>query len=112
MLLSATALDKIADKAKGLTALAKTRIADANRNWLEHLGPEPSGEDPASEMMEPLIRGLVEAGKPPEELAQQVVDAIRAGRFLVLTEPEMSKGAVDSRAAALEGIDPTLPLLG
>jgi NAD(P)-dependent dehydrogenase (short-subunit alcohol dehydrogenase family) len=90
----------------------KTRIADANRNWLEHLGPEPSGEDPASEMMEPIVRGLVEAGKPPEELAEQVLDAIRAGRFLVLTEPEMSKGAVDSRAAALEGSDPTLPLLG
>lgn len=90
----------------------KTRIADATRNWLEHLGPEPPRDDPASEMMEPLIRGLVEAGKPPEELAEQVLDAIRAGRFLVLTEPEMSKSAVDSRAAALEGRDPTLPLLG
>jgi NAD(P)-dependent dehydrogenase (short-subunit alcohol dehydrogenase family) len=90
----------------------KTRIADATRNWLEHLGPEPPRDDPASEMMEPLIRGLVEAGKPPEELAEQVLDAIRADRFLVLTEPEMSKGAVDSRAAALEGSDPTLPLLG
>ena len=56
--------------------------------------------------------GLVEAGKPPDELAEQVLDAIRAGRFLVLTEPEISKGAVDSRAAALEGSDPTLPLLG
>ena len=63
-------------------------------------------------MMEPLVRGLVEGGKPPEELAEQVLDAIRAGRFLVLTEPEISKGAVDSRAAALEGSDPTLPLLG
>jgi NAD(P)-dependent dehydrogenase (short-subunit alcohol dehydrogenase family) len=90
----------------------KTRIADAKRNWLGHLGPEPSHDDPASEMMEPLIRGLVEAGKPPEELADQVLDAIRAERFLVLTEPEMSKGAVDSRAASLLGNDPTMPLLG
>ena len=41
-----------------------------------------------------------------------MLDAIHAGRFLVITEPETSKGAVDSRAAALEGNDPTLPLLG
>jgi NAD(P)-dependent dehydrogenase (short-subunit alcohol dehydrogenase family) len=90
----------------------KTRIAEANRNWLEHLGPEPAHDDPESAVMEPLIRGLVEAGKPADELAEQVVDAIRAARFLVLTEPEVSKGAVDSRAAALEGSDPTLPPLG
>jgi NAD(P)-dependent dehydrogenase (short-subunit alcohol dehydrogenase family) len=88
-----------------------TRIADANRNWLEHLGPEPSADNPASEVIEPLVRGLVEAGKPPEELADQVLDAIRTGRFLVITEPEMSKGAVDSRAGLLEGTDPALPLL-
>ena len=62
--------------------------------------------------MEPLIRGLVEAGKPADELADQVLGAISAGRFLVLTEPETSKGAVDSRAACLEGSDPILPLLG
>jgi NAD(P)-dependent dehydrogenase (short-subunit alcohol dehydrogenase family) len=43
----------------------RTRIADANRNWLEHLGPEPAREDPMSEVMEPLVRGLVDAGKPP-----------------------------------------------
>jgi short-subunit dehydrogenase len=88
----------------------KTRIADADRNWLEHLGPEPS-RGPQAEVIEPLVRGLVEAGKPAEELAEQVLDAIRTRRFLVITEPEMCKGAVDSRAGILEGGDPTL-LLG
>lgn len=90
----------------------KTRIADANRNWLEQLGAEPVRDDPAGEVIEPLVRGLVEAGKPPEELAGQVLDAIRTGRFLVITEPEVSRSAVDSRAAMLLGPDPTLPLLG
>jgi NAD(P)-dependent dehydrogenase (short-subunit alcohol dehydrogenase family) len=90
----------------------RTRIADANRNWLEHLGPEPAREDLTSEVMEPLVRGLVDAGKPPEELAGQVLDAVRTNRFLVITEPEMCKGAVDSRAAMLEGSDPSLPPLG
>jgi NAD(P)-dependent dehydrogenase (short-subunit alcohol dehydrogenase family) len=90
----------------------KTRIADANRNWLEHLGPEPARDDPMGEVMEPLVRDLVDAGKPPEELADQVLDAIRSERFLVITEPEVCKSAVDNRAAMLEGTDPSMPALG
>jgi NAD(P)-dependent dehydrogenase (short-subunit alcohol dehydrogenase family) len=90
----------------------KTRIADANRNWPGRLGTEPAHDDPASEVIEPLVRGLVDAGKSPEELAGQVLDAIREERFLVITEPEMCKGAVDSRAALLEGGDPALPAFG
>jgi NAD(P)-dependent dehydrogenase (short-subunit alcohol dehydrogenase family) len=90
----------------------KTRIADANRNWLGRLGPEPAGENPASEIIEPLVRGLVDAGKSPEELADQVLDAVREERFLVITEPELCKGAVDSRAAMLEGSAPVLPPVG
>jgi short-subunit dehydrogenase len=89
----------------------KTRIADANRNWLAPLGPEPARDDPTGEVMEPLVRGLVEAGKPPEELADQVLAAIRSERFLVITEPEVCRGAVDNRAAMLEGSDPSLPPL-
>jgi NAD(P)-dependent dehydrogenase (short-subunit alcohol dehydrogenase family) len=90
----------------------KTRIADANRNWLGRLGPEPARDNPASEVIEPLVRGLVDAGKSPGELADQVLDAIREERFLVITEPEMCKGAVDSRAGMLEGTDPVLPAFG
>jgi NAD(P)-dependent dehydrogenase (short-subunit alcohol dehydrogenase family) len=90
----------------------RTRIADSNRNWLEHLGSEPTRDDPASEVIEPLVRGLVDAGKPPEELADQVLDAIRTQRFLVITEPEICKGAVDGRAAILEGANPSVPPLG
>jgi NAD(P)-dependent dehydrogenase (short-subunit alcohol dehydrogenase family) len=89
----------------------KTGIADANRNWLQRLGPEPTPDDPAAEVIEPLVRGLVEAGKPPEELADQVLDAIRTGRFLVITEPEISRTAVAGRAALLEGNDPEMPPL-
>ena len=90
----------------------KTRIADANRNWLEHLGPEPTSDHPAGEVIEPLVRGLVEAGQPPDELAGQVVDAIRTGRFLVITDPELSQKAVEGRASLLEGSDPEMPPLG
>jgi NAD(P)-dependent dehydrogenase (short-subunit alcohol dehydrogenase family) len=90
----------------------KTRIADAKRNWPGRLGPEPAGDNPAADIIEPLVRGLVDAGKSPEELADQVLDAIRDERFLVITEPEVSQGAIDSRAAMLEGNDPVLPAFG
>jgi hypothetical protein len=55
---------------------------------------------------------LVDAGKPPEELADRVLDAIRTQRFLVTTEPEISKDAVDDRAAILAGANPSPPPLG
>ena len=91
----------------------KTRIADASRNWLEHLGPEPAHDDPESAVMEPLIRGLVEAGKPADELAEQVVDAIRAPPGSWCSPSRRCRGAPSTAAlAALEGSDPTLPPLG
>jgi hypothetical protein len=58
------------------------------------------------------VRGLVESGQLPDELAGQVIDAIRTGRFLVITDPELSGSAVAGRAALLEGNDPQLPPLG
>jgi NAD(P)-dependent dehydrogenase (short-subunit alcohol dehydrogenase family) len=88
----------------------QSRIADANRNWPAHLGSEPATENPASAVMEQLVRDLVAAGQPAAGLADQVVDAIRNDRFMVITEPELSKAAIENRAGALEGNDPTLPL--
>jgi len=72
----------------------RTRINDASRNRPAGAGP-PSPMTPELEAAEQMIRHLVETGAEPAAIAGQVVEAIREGRFYVLTHPEM-KGAISS----------------
>jgi NAD(P)-dependent dehydrogenase (short-subunit alcohol dehydrogenase family) len=67
----------------------RTNIADAERNRPAEVAPvEPgplTGVDVDPEMMRALIQGLIAGGMEPDDVAAQVVDAIRAGRFWILT---------------------------
>ncbi|MGH9012763.1 MAG: SDR family NAD(P)-dependent oxidoreductase [Acidimicrobiia bacterium] len=88
-----------------------TRIIDSDRNWLDRLGSAPPrAQDEGAELMEQLGRALMEAAPSPSGLAGSVVDAIRTGRFLVLTDTEMAAAAMASRHGAVEGADPVLPI--
>jgi len=66
----------------------RTRISDAGRNRPPDLEPPPELDPAVAE----ALRGFVENGMDPARVADHVVDAIRAGRFYVLTHPEMSDG--------------------
>lgn len=74
----------------------RTRILDADRNRPERFGPVPE-MDAAQDAGRELARQLVETGMDPAEVAGHVVDAIRGGRFYVLTHPDMGD-AVRRRA--------------
>jgi NAD(P)-dependent dehydrogenase (short-subunit alcohol dehydrogenase family) len=88
-----------------------TRIIDSDRNWLDRLGSAPPrAQDEGAELMEQLGRALMEAAPSPSGLAGSVVDAIRTGRFLVLTDTQMAAAAMTSRDGAVEGADPVLPI--
>ncbi len=65
----------------------QTKIADSQRNIPEHLVrlEEPSEEE---EFLRQAVIDLVGGGIPPEQVADDVVDAIRSGRFYILTHPE------------------------
>jgi NAD(P)-dependent dehydrogenase (short-subunit alcohol dehydrogenase family) len=63
----------------------RTRIADSGRNWPAHLGANPTPEPDAPEA--DFIRSLVESGMDPADYAATVIDAIRADRFIVLSDP-------------------------
>jgi len=67
----------------------KTRILDSDRNRPADLGP-PGELEPTQAAVREVGRQKVESGIEPAEVAAHVVDAIRSGRFYVLTHPEMN----------------------
>jgi NAD(P)-dependent dehydrogenase (short-subunit alcohol dehydrogenase family) len=88
----------------------QTGIADADRNRPAALRNATVPERPAE--IEQMIRGLLAAGLPPAQVAGAVVDAIRAGRFYVLTHPELLPIVRQRMEDVLEGRAPSaMPLL-
>ena len=65
---------------------------------------------PLGALMGDVFRQGVEGGIAPEDVAAQVVDAVRAGRFWILTHPDFREAPVERmrRAAAQE--NPTMEL--
>jgi NAD(P)-dependent dehydrogenase (short-subunit alcohol dehydrogenase family) len=77
----------------------KTRIADSARN--RPAGDEAEGADGPARL---LLQSVIERGMPPEQLAEAVLDAIRAERFWILPHDETEpfwREFVNGRAQAL-----------
>jgi NAD(P)-dependent dehydrogenase (short-subunit alcohol dehydrogenase family) len=91
-------------------AFIQTAIADPDRTWLDRFGSRPAAaEDAGSQFVWELFRTSVEGGLPPAALADHAVDAIRTGRFLVTTHPDLAERVDERRGAQLEGAYPELP---
>jgi NAD(P)-dependent dehydrogenase (short-subunit alcohol dehydrogenase family) len=66
----------------------RTRIADSDRNRPPQLGaPAEDGEEQRAGRE--AFRQLIDAGIPPETVADRVLEAIREERFYVFPHPEM-----------------------
>jgi NAD(P)-dependent dehydrogenase (short-subunit alcohol dehydrogenase family) len=73
----------------------KTNLIDGQR-WSDRLGDDPGDAlSPMGQMMDAVLRQGVEDGIDPADVADQVVDAIRAERFWILTHPELRHGPVE-----------------
>jgi NAD(P)-dependent dehydrogenase (short-subunit alcohol dehydrogenase family) len=80
-----------------------TRIAESDRNRPVELGGAgPGAESPLAV----LLRGLLEGGLKPDEVAGHVVDAVRDGRFYILTHPEMAPAIEERMQDILQGRTP------
>ncbi len=89
----------------------KSRLHEFGRHWSVRLGPRPArADDPAAQFIEELVATAVEQGPPPTELAVAVVDAIRTGRFMVVTDVDLVTAATAARAAEIGGSNPVLPV--
>jgi NAD(P)-dependent dehydrogenase (short-subunit alcohol dehydrogenase family) len=77
-------------------AWVRTRIADSERNRPASAPRRPAVSAPQAVMMEGLVRQAIAGGIPPEEVAEQVLQAVLNDRFWVLTHPK-TKRAVEKR---------------
>ncbi len=74
---------------------------------------EPDVVDaPMAQSMNELLRTGIENGIPASDVADQVVAAIEADRFWILTHEDMRQGPVERMQRAATGTNPTLPELG
>lgn len=72
---------------------------------------EPATVDsPIAELVNQFLRTGVETGIPAPDVAEQVVDAIKANRFWILTHPDMRQGPVERMQRAAAGTNPELNL--
>jgi NAD(P)-dependent dehydrogenase (short-subunit alcohol dehydrogenase family) len=83
----------------------RTRILDADRNRPAELAPLPE-PNPRQEQFRQMGRHLVETGMDPARVAGHVIDAIRDGRFYVLTHPEFGESIRGRAEAVLAGGPP------
>ncbi len=87
-------------------AWVKTRIADSERNRPASLPPRSGSAAAQAQVLEGLVRQAVAGGIPPAEVAEQVLQAVLADRFWVLTHPK-TKRAVEKRTQGIvEGKSP------
>ena len=83
----------------------RTRVADSERNRPKGV-PDPV-PNPMMDSAREMVRGLIDNGMEPSEVARQVVEAVKDGKFYVITHPEMM-GSVKTRFDdVLEGRNPT-----
>jgi hypothetical protein len=66
----------------------RTRIGESDRNRPADIEPAP----PLDAAIAEGFHSMLETGMEPSAVAGSVVDGIRAGRFYLLTHPEMSQG--------------------
>jgi NAD(P)-dependent dehydrogenase (short-subunit alcohol dehydrogenase family) len=66
-------------------------------------------ESPIGKLMIEMLHTAVESGVPASGIADQVADAISAGRFWILTHPDLRQRPVERMQRAAEQSNPTLP---
>lgn len=75
------------------------------------MSKEPASVDsPAGEFTNQMVRNGIDSGIPATDVADQVVAAIGARQFWILTHPEMSQDPVERMQRAADGVNP--PLFG
>jgi NAD(P)-dependent dehydrogenase (short-subunit alcohol dehydrogenase family) len=92
-------------------AWVRTNIADAERNRPEALQPRTQALGPEVEMVDQAMRQVIATGMPPEEVAGQVLEAIRNEQLYVLTHPQFGKIVRAHYEGLVEGKTPGLDII-
>lgn len=86
----------------------KTRIAESGRHRLDEEGAVQAGTSVQSQKIGQAVFQAVQAGITPDSVAESVFEAVRAGRFYIVTHPESRAGVRVRMEDILENRNPTL----
>ncbi|HEV2034166.1 MAG TPA: SDR family NAD(P)-dependent oxidoreductase [Candidatus Dormibacteraeota bacterium] len=88
----------------------RTRIVDSERNWPDRFGSVPERDtNQMTQMFEAMVKQLVDTGMDPAMVAEQVLDAVRAERFWVLSNADDYGPLIrDVAASAVDGRNPPM----
>jgi len=84
----------------------KTRLLESERNWPAELGEAPNLEE---SVVGELLRGLIDNGSEPADLAARVVAAVQADEFFILSDPDHAWVPEARGQEARTGAQPGLP---
>ena len=90
----------------------RTQINRSERNRPERAGSALDVE-PTTELqfdLRSIVDGLIESGLEPDDVADMILDAVRTGRFTVLTHPEWQAMVTRRVEGILAGDQPRLDL--
>ncbi len=74
---------------------------------------EPEAIDsPVAQLINAALRAGVDGGIPASDVASQVVEAVRAGQFWILTHPDMASMPVERMQRAADGVNPSFGVQG
>ncbi len=86
----------------------KTNLLDGQR-WADRLGDDPGApQSPIGQMIDAVLRQGLEDGIAPGDVAEQVVRAIQAEQFWILTHPESRQHPVERMERAARQENPGL----
>jgi NAD(P)-dependent dehydrogenase (short-subunit alcohol dehydrogenase family) len=84
----------------------RTRLHESERNWPSTLGDAPNIE--ASPVGD-VVKGLIEGGMDPADLARRVIAAVRAEQFFILSDDAHAAVPAARAEEARTGAQPGLP---
>ncbi|MEM7141858.1 MAG: SDR family NAD(P)-dependent oxidoreductase [Actinomycetota bacterium] len=86
----------------------RTGIIDSERNRPEEAAPPALYEPtPQEEFATTFIREMVNSGRPPEEVAEMVHDAVVNDTFWIFTDLEMVSGLAEKHDSIMENRNPS-----
>src|SRR4051812_23294632 len=99
--------------AVGVTAVCpgmiQTNLMTGDRNWPDDLGERPAGPaDAVGTAIWGALEQGVAVGLPPSRVADAVLDAVRANRFIATSHPDDVVAAADRRREVAAGGAPVL----
>jgi NAD(P)-dependent dehydrogenase (short-subunit alcohol dehydrogenase family) len=87
----------------------RTKILDSDRNWPDELGERPE-QTPTAKVFSGHVGRAIDEATTPAAIADEVADAVEAGRFWVIPHDDFFAMAVERWERMAQRLDPEPPM--